>query len=62
MINIFGYCNVSYREHTLTNLHLWFSQEHTPKGKGRGKGVSKTETAAGRQDKDSDNKKVTKFM
>ena len=40
MINIFGYCNVSYREHTLTNLHLWFSQEHTPKGKGRGNGAS----------------------
>ena len=45
-------------EHTLTNLHLWFSQEHTPKGRGRGKAASKTETAAGRQDKYSDNNKV----
>ena len=42
----------------MTNLHLWFCQEHTPKGKGRGKGASKTQTAAGRQDKDSDNNKV----
>ena len=42
----------------MTNLHVWFSQEHTPKGKGRGKAASKNETAAGRQDKDSDNKQV----
>ena len=42
----------------MTNLHLQFSQEHTPKGKGRGKAASKTERAAGRQDKDSDNNKV----
>ena len=42
----------------MTNLHVWFSQEHTPKGKGRGKAASKNETAAGKQDKDSDNNKV----
>ena len=42
----------------MTNLHIWFSQEHTAKGKGRGKAASKNETAAGRQDKDSDNNKV----
>ena len=46
----------------MTNLHLWFSQEHTSKGQGRGNGACKTERAGGRQDKDSDNKKVTKFM
>ena len=46
----------------MTNLHLLFSQEHTPKGKGRGNGASKSERAGGRWDKDSDNKKVTKFM
>ena len=62
MINIFGECNVSYREHTLTKLHLWFFQEHTQKGKGRRKGVSKTEIVGDRQHKDSDNKKVMKFI